>query len=718
MDTEQYASASAPTNLRWLCRAPYVENYKLPGRRASSEVLVGAFRLVDALSQQPESISFRFQPPLSMSLLLRFSSGLIVNSDTVANRLSTVGGNSLGQSSGPCTVVDVCSTATDALGGCPTFFDSLFSSLSSQLNHSHVQLSPAGVAVLQTPSRHLGPTLAQHTCSQWPVFKIDDVKVRHGLYNLLAVCGTGLYLLKPVAVVLFAKWVPAALCPNENPSSQISGNSSTGWRAFSDLLARPTIPQLLRELYTAPGLYLKHLVYIPKSSTTGGGSEKTSGSGGVASGTDQSRRRKRATKSSGSTASSTTSRGRGEKRPRVAVAPKAKAVRKGRLFACHFYAHDTVAHECCRHYKFDEVRDIRRHLTEEGRGNHRQPIHCVICFSLFTTFAERSAHIRSQTCRPGVCDFDASGLNEDQIASIRGLKKSRSDDQKEFWFKIWDIIFPGEQRPASPYSEDVDELATRRRVAPRMVVGVQQLGLQLGWSDHDVQAVIRVLDSSWGQGPGVPPSTVEQHNSSQAANGTRGPPSSPIQNQVFSGSAPTAASLMSPPNSLGPTNITYIGGSQPRSTLDSFQSPYQPFNAPRDSHQARAAHISYNLALMDHHSSAAQQHWTAHQTNRSGFRTNPMLNTTSPQVHYAAMRQTQSRFNTTEPGVNVFPQGLNQPQPANNPVITDNWARLLDGHTIASDNEGYQSPSNLLPPEHCECRREPGRSPRPCFLHC
>ncbi|KXH34398.1 hypothetical protein CSIM01_00309 [Colletotrichum simmondsii] len=597
---------------------------------------------------------------------------------------------------------------------------------SSQLNRSHVQLSPAGVAVLQTPSRHRGPTLAQHTCSQWPVFGFDDVKVRHGLYNLLTVCGTGLYLLKPAAVALFAKWVPAALCPNENPSSQVSGHLSSGWRAFSDLLARPPIPQLLRELYTAPGLYLKHLVCIPKSSTTGGGSDQASGSGGVASGTDQSRRRKRATKPSGSAASSTTSRGRGGKRPRVAVAPKAKAVRKGRLFACHFYAHDTVAHECCRHYKFDEVRDIRRHLTEEGRGNHRQPIHCVICFSMFTTFAERSAHIRSRTCRPGVCDFDASGLNEDQIASIRELKKPRGGDEKEFWFKIWDIIFPGEQRPASPYSDDVDELATRRRVAPRMAVGVQQLGLQFGWNDHVVQAVIRVLDNSWGLG--VPPSPVEQDNSSQAANSARGPPPSPtfhpsssssrsVQNQVFPGFIPAAASLMSPPNSLGPTNIAYIGGSQPRSTFASFQSPYQPFNAPRDSHQARAAHISYNLALMDHHSSAAQQHWTAHQNNRSGFRTSPMLNTTSPRVHYAAIRQTQSRFNTTEPGVNVFPQGLNQPQPTNNPVITDTWTRLLDGHTIASDNEGYQSPSNLLPPEHCECRHEPGRSPRACFLH-
>ncbi|KXH65340.1 hypothetical protein CNYM01_00917 [Colletotrichum nymphaeae SA-01] len=658
MDTEQYASESAPANPRWLCRAP----------------------------------------------------GLIVYSDTVANRLSTVGGNSLGQSSGPCTVFDVCSTAADALGGCLTSFDSLSGSLSdsSQLNRSYVQLSPAGVAVLQTPSRHLGPALAQHTCSQWPVFGFDDVKVRHGLYNLLAVCGTGLYLLKPVAVSLFAKWVPAALCPNENPSSQASGHLSTGWRAFSDLLGRPPIPRLLRELYTAPGLYLKHLVCIQKRSTTGGSSEKTSGSGGVASGTDERRRRKRATKSGGSAASSTTSRGRSGKRPRVAVAPKAKAVRKGRLFACHFYAHDTVAHECCRHYKFDEVRDIRRHLTEEGRGNHRQPIHCVICFSLFTTFAERSAHIRARTCRPGVCEFDASGLNEDQIASIRDLKKPRGGDEKEFWFKIWDIIFPGEERPASPYSDDVDELATRRRVAPRMAVGVQRLGLQLGLNDHVVQAVIRVLDNSWGPGPIVSPWPVEQHNYPQAANGTRGPPTSPsfhpsssssrsVQSQVFPGFAPAAAaSLISPPNSLGPTNITYIDESQPRSTFAPFQSPYQPFNAPRNSHQARAAHISYNLALMNHHSPGAQQHY---QTNRSGSRTNPMLNTTSPRVHYTAIGQAQTPFYSPEPGVNFFPQGLNQRQRTINPVITDTWARILDEHTIAVDEEDYQSPGNLLPPE-------------------
>lgn len=673
-----------------------------------------SLRQGDAFSQQPECISFRFQPPLSMSLLLRLLSGLTVYSDTVANRLSTLGGNSLGQSSSSCTVVDVCFTTADALGGCPTSVNSLFGSLSnsSQPNFAHVRLSPAGITALQSPSRCLGPNLAQHTCSQWPVFEFDNVKVRHGLYNLLAVCGTGLYLLKPVAVALFAKWVPAAPCPDENASFLGSGHLSTGWLTLSDFIARPPIPQLLRELFTKPGLYLEHLVCRPKIITTGGSSEKTSGSGGVASGPDERRSRKRATKSGGSAASSTstTSRGRSGKRPRVAVAPKAKAARKGRLFACHFYAHDTVAHECCRHYKFDEVKDIKRHLTEEGRGNHRQPIHCVICFSLFTTFADCSAHIRAQTCHPSVCDFDVSGLDEDQIAAIRGLKKPRDKDQKEFWFQIWDIVFPGEQRPASPYSDDVDELATRRRVAPRMAVGVQQLGLQLGLSDHDVQAVIRVLDNSWGSGPVVSPSPVEQHNSSEAAN-VQGPPPSPpfhpsssssrsIQSQVFTGSAPTAAFLLSPSHSLGPTNITYIDELQPRSTSNPFQSPYQPSNAPRNPHRARAAHTSHNPALMDHHSAVAQQHCTAHQTNRSGFRTNPIFNTTSPPVHYAGSGEAQPPFNSLEPGVNFYPPGLNQRQPAINPVNTDTWACFLDEDTIAADNEGYQSLSNLLPPEH------------------
>ncbi|KAK1676826.1 hypothetical protein BDP55DRAFT_660860 [Colletotrichum godetiae] len=666
-----------------------------------------------------------------MSLLLRLSSGLIVYSDTAANRLSTFGGNSWGQSlGGSCTVSDVCSTATDALRVCPHLLNSLFGSLAnpSQLSLSHVQFSWAGITVVQTPSHHLSPTLAQHTCSPWPDLERDDLNIRYGLYSFLAVCGTGLCLLKPVAVALFGNLVPAPPRSNENQRSLVIEQWSTGWLTFSDFLTRPPISQLLREVVTKPKVYLAQFVCRPGSITSGSKTHEYDGV--LASEPGERRSRKRATKSGGSATPSTTSRGRSRKRQRVAVAPKPKTVRKGRLFACHFYAHDTVAHECCRHYKFDEVRDIKRHMTEEGRGNHRQPIHCVICFSLFDTFAERSAHLRLRTCRAGVCNFDASGLNEDQIASIRGLKKSRGEDEKEFWFKIWDIIFPGEQRPLSPYSDDVDELATRRRVAPRMALGVQQLGLRLGWSDNDVQEVIRVLDSSWGPGLAVSPSPVEQHTSSQAVIGIQSSPtpsSRPsnsstrsIQSQVFpNSSAPATASLQSPPNSASPTNTANFSGLQPRSRSNPFQSPFEPFNAPRNPHRARVAHMSYNLALSNH-SAVAQQQWMANQTDWPRFRTNNMLTTNLPRVHYAGVGQAQSPYAPPVPGLNLYSQGLNQRQATINPIITDNWTRFINDPVIAHDtlgDEEYQSPSSLLPSEHCECQREPGRSPKRCYLH-
>ncbi|OHE91970.1 hypothetical protein CORC01_12758 [Colletotrichum orchidophilum] len=445
-----------------------------------------------------------------MTSLLRLPGSLLFSSDSVANRLPTLGPTGWGQSS----LVDIWSNAADALRSCPPLFNSLFASLSkpSQINLTHVHFSPAGIAVLPIP---FGPPLnhpvVQH--GQPPVFEHGSVKRQtqdslHDVFtfNSLAACGACFYLLKPAAAALLADWVPtAAPCSPGSPClspKQRSLDVGSSWLPLNNPLAHlPPIPHLLRGLFTKSWRYLEQLVARlrrPGHDTAGDGPR---GPAGSASGPKK--RRKQSSRSSGNSTSSDTSRKksrRGGSGQKIAVASRTKARSKGKLFACHFYANDTVTHSGCRHYKFEHVKDIKRHFTVKSRGNHRQPIHCVICFSLFDTSDELGDHLREQGCQRGVCTFDNSGLNEDQIGRIRDLKMSDHENEKEFWYAIWDIVFPGQQRPFSPYLDDVEELATRQQVDPWMVEGMQGLNL----SDHVLELVMNVYNSIWSVPPSQP----------------------------------------------------------------------------------------------------------------------------------------------------------------------------------------------------------------------
>lgn len=121
---------------------------------------------------------------------------------------------------------------------------------------------------------------------------------------------------------------------------------------------------------------------------------------------------------------------------------------EGRLtFACPFYKHDPIAHRFCL---FRHISTKTNYVKQHLRRHHLPPKHCPICGQKFGTESDKNAHIRRTTCEQQ--EFQHPGLTEYQQEQIDQIPRSAQPEER--WYRIWDIIFPGEPRPESPYIRD------------------------------------------------------------------------------------------------------------------------------------------------------------------------------------------------------------------------------------------------------------------------
>ncbi|KAK7972178.1 hypothetical protein PG988_006312 [Apiospora saccharicola] len=105
-----------------------------------------------------------------------------------------------------------------------------------------------------------------------------------------------------------------------------------------------------------------------------------------------------------------------------------------------------VCNQKCR-----RIGDVRQHIFRR----HRQPLHCPSCGLTFDSEAASGAHIAQQACARA--DFYHAGVTRDQWADICARAQAPphtvNGGDEERWFQIWDIVFPGQPRPRSPYIE-------------------------------------------------------------------------------------------------------------------------------------------------------------------------------------------------------------------------------------------------------------------------
>lgn len=117
----------------------------------------------------------------------------------------------------------------------------------------------------------------------------------------------------------------------------------------------------------------------------------------------------------------------------------------------------------------------------DGRVFDHQ-IYCPRCWEFFADSNQRDSHISTATCqirtRP---EFE--GISDHQKRRL-AQRSSSGSGEVDKWFYIWDVVFPGEERPSSPYlGSELEEV----------IMTVQGF-----WKQHKTTIVSNVLSEENG----------------------------------------------------------------------------------------------------------------------------------------------------------------------------------------------------------------------------
>lgn len=157
----------------------------------------------------------------------------------------------------------------------------------------------------------------------------------------------------------------------------------------------------------------------------------------------------------------------GSKRKRDSDPPqpsKSISRKKGaRSFACPFYLRDRLQHSDCLNKRLKRLSDVRQHLLERA---HYQVVHCPVCGVTFSgsigeARRRRDVHVQAADCEPLPSPPNYPGITEDQERRIREIARNTRTNQfnqVQRWFEIWDFLFPGEERPDTPFLDDPPDI--------------------------------------------------------------------------------------------------------------------------------------------------------------------------------------------------------------------------------------------------------------------
>lgn len=116
--------------------------------------------------------------------------------------------------------------------------------------------------------------------------------------------------------------------------------------------------------------------------------------------------------------------------------------------ACPFYKFDRVTHLHCARFHLKRVKDVKQHLLRKHR------FHCKGCHEGFKDKQKCKAHIDAQQCnsRAGtqLARVD-EGISEHQVNHLLQRINSGPSGDEHSWYTIWDILFPGQSSPDSPF---------------------------------------------------------------------------------------------------------------------------------------------------------------------------------------------------------------------------------------------------------------------------
>lgn len=124
-----------------------------------------------------------------------------------------------------------------------------------------------------------------------------------------------------------------------------------------------------------------------------------------------------------------------------------------RTLACPFWKLNPQTHRLCFHRKFNRISDVKLHLNRK----HKLPAteYCQRCWIAFEGQRHKEGHLRDP--RGQGCQYNPAarpvGIDNNMAAALH-KKSNPSLSTEDQWFAIWDIAFPDQPRPSSPYVND------------------------------------------------------------------------------------------------------------------------------------------------------------------------------------------------------------------------------------------------------------------------
>ncbi|KAH7120296.1 hypothetical protein B0J13DRAFT_567770 [Dactylonectria estremocensis] len=129
-----------------------------------------------------------------------------------------------------------------------------------------------------------------------------------------------------------------------------------------------------------------------------------------------------------------------------AALPQSK--QRPQQLACPFWKRNPGQHQACFSKIMRRIRDVKQHLTRK----HTPEFYCERCWAIFHSDISHRRHVEGLSGE--ACVNDPTTVL-DGITHQRHKRLSKKSDPKlsdqEQWFAVWDIIFPGFQRPVSAY---------------------------------------------------------------------------------------------------------------------------------------------------------------------------------------------------------------------------------------------------------------------------
>lgn len=116
------------------------------------------------------------------------------------------------------------------------------------------------------------------------------------------------------------------------------------------------------------------------------------------------------------------------------------------VFACPFQRSNPRKHHRCLKYTLNRIKDVKQHIYRQ----HSQPaFYCARCYEIFTSPGFRDVHSRRADCdKRDPPQFE--GISEQQRNELKKTSPKKKPLHEQ-WFEVWDVIFPGIQRPRSAF---------------------------------------------------------------------------------------------------------------------------------------------------------------------------------------------------------------------------------------------------------------------------